>query len=102
MALLLAKGTLQGAHVAIVSRSSFLVAGRSAVSLDVTDFPASVALSCLSGIVPQGLVVVAPPLLLGSNTPIGVISCIERYLMVVAVPSSCRSSGPIVLIHGST
>ena len=83
-------------------RSGFLVAVRSVLSLDVTKFPTSIALSGLSGIIPQGLLVVAPLLLLGSNTPIGVISCIERHLMVVLVPTSCRSSGTIVFVHGRT
>ena len=69
-ALFLAKRALKGAPVAIVSRSSSLIAGRLTVPLDVTDFATSVALSRLSGIVPQGLLLVASFLLAGSNTPI--------------------------------
>ena len=69
MVRLLAKGRLQGAPDAIVSFSGFLVAAQLAVSLDVTNLPTSITFSGFPGIVPQGLLLVAP-LLLGPNAPI--------------------------------
>ena len=76
MALFLAMLTLSGAPIAIVSRSGLVVATRSVVSLDLAYLSASIAFAGLLpfAVVPNGFPLVA--LLLGSDTPIRVISSV--------------------------
>ena len=74
-----------------------------AVPLDVTLLAAPIASPDVLGVVSSGLLLVAP-LLLGVNTSIGVISGVERHLMMVSVLASIVSSGSpstIIIIHRS-
>ena len=69
MARLIAMGALSSSFVAIMRRSGFLVSCRSTVAFDVALLATAITLSCVPGIVPQGLLLVAPSLL-GSDTSI--------------------------------
>ena len=84
MARLIAMGALSGYFVC---RSGFLVACRSAVALDVALPATAITYSFVSRIVSQQLLLVAPSFL-GSDTTVRIVSCIERHLMVVSVPTS--------------